>query len=235
MRRWFVVFALGGVAFGSFGCSGSGSSSVSGGYDTAEGGTAPSDSEDAGGARDRGTGTDEPVEAGVTPKRVFFTRATFSGDLTSAAGGVAGDGLDGADHLCEAAARNAGMSGQWRAWLSDYLHDARTRIIDVAPWYLVDGKTLVFPTKDALSLTPVHPIDRDEMGAEVDPETPDWVWTSTSTGGATTKVECDYWTQQTSEYSGSVGDLKSSANWTADTAIPQIKCSMRAHLYCFEQ
>lgn len=173
-------------------------------------------------------------------KRVFATSATFSGNLMTAGGAT--DGLTGADTLCTQAAKgaNLGGSGSWKAWLSVQALDAKRRIADVGPWYLVDGQTKVFNNAAGLTATPLVPITMSEQGMSlIGSSGGSSVWTGTDNGGVTSPVgNCSGWTSTggTSSLYGRIGDALSTQGWTQSTGGQMLlPCTQNARLYCFEQ
>ena len=189
---------------------------------------------------------------GDGPHRVFVTKATFTGDLQSA--GTKGDGVSGADALCTTAAQNLG--GVWKAWLSgkrdpETVVDAIHRLDDFGPWYLVDGTTLVFESKEAMLSPPQHPIDMAEDGSIVseglDPRESVTVWTGTTHDGtfngfgsscAPLPEETGAWSTANAEEDGLIGLIwdytipDPSDIWTHWFPAP---CDGSHHVYCFEQ
>lgn len=114
----------------------------------------------------------EPTEA----KRIFITSKITTGGL---------GGLEGADAFCQSAASEAGLGGTWVAWLSSSTVNAIDRIEDVGPWYLVDGKTLIFKDKNSMiSSNPEAPISLDEYGKPIgDGKYDVYYWTGTGADG----------------------------------------------------
>ena len=169
-------------------------------------------------------------------KRVFVTSGRYPGNLMATGG--ASDGLLGGDKLCQQSAQAANLGGTWKAWLSAPGTDARSRIADVGPWYLVDGTTRVFNNLANLSTTALAPIIRTEQNAVASGETA--VWTGTTTGGAASQTHCTSWTMTASSMgllTGTVGDAGSAGEWTQRTqgGNTTLLCSTTARLYCFEQ
>jgi hypothetical protein len=157
---------------------------------------------DTGQARDSG-----PKDSGPSVKRVFtlVTAAKITGDIKTAGGKA--DALASADALCTNAAATAMLgSGPWKAWLSTTATSALSRISDVGPWYLVDGTTMAFANKAALS-----------GPAKVDGEK--WlnqdgkpnglfslrIWTGTTTSGSSATENCMDWTSALATKKGSCG------------------------------
>lgn len=191
----------------------------------------------------------EPLPAGA--KQVFVTRSTYSGNL---------GGLSGADSLCASSAAAGGLTGTFKAWVSDKPPVGRTsptvaaidRITSAGPFYLVgvedDGtRTKVFASKAALASAPLAPISRNELGETVNGVN---VWTGTlSTGQPVTASgppnptysnldddnSCAGWSK-----SGPSGDLTkgqlgtvygTAGQWTEFT---KGFCTVKNALYCFE-
>ncbi|MCL4754127.1 MAG: DUF1554 domain-containing protein [Myxococcales bacterium] len=167
-------------------------------------------------------------------KRVFVTSTTWNGNMV-AAGGLP-NGLEAADKLCQ----NAGsaLGGSWRAYLSgkgsnNLATNAIDRIIDVSPWYLLDGTSLAFPSKQSLTTGPTVPVKIDEKLKVYDVSEPaKWVWTGTAANGTQSSERCGEWANQ-STMLGRYGTLMATdATWvTLNTHY----CSDIGRLYCFEQ
>jgi hypothetical protein len=169
-----------------------------------------------------------------TVKRVFVTKTRYQGDLKTAGGGA--DGLAGADNLCAqaAAAASLGGSGLWRAWLSTSDTNAKDRLADVSPWYLVDRTTVAFATAAQLATTPSVAIDTNETGGVSIVGSVQYVWTGTSVGGTAAASTCSGWTSTTG--AGQYGSYKEKdADWTRYAIQPTHTCSTPGAIYCFEQ
>ncbi|CAN5316507.1 hypothetical protein BH11MYX1_BH11MYX1_58110 [soil metagenome] len=166
------------------------------------------------------------------PLRIFFTSASFTGNLVAAGAGT--DGLDSADCLCAAAARNASLGGKWRAWLSSSTVNAYDRITSAGPWHRMVDSAVVFANKSALAQVPAVPVKYDETGG-TGGSFPAQIWTGTSSGGAMTPAAtCNDWTSSLGSVhaTGGSGYVNTSA-WTNDGTY---QCSNgQNHLYCIEQ
>ena len=172
-----------------------------------------------------------------TGKQIFATSATFPATV---------GGLAQADAACALAARPAGLSANWKAWLSADGANAYDRITDVGPWYLRGTGALVFANKTQLGMFPSAPIDHDEYGAAIMPH--QLAWTGTALGGVLTPWTdpdcqeycdwtCDNWTQDASirpNFVATVGQLMAvDKGWTSYGADD---CDGgRNHLICIEQ
>jgi hypothetical protein len=168
-------------------------------------------------------------------KRVFVTHTGFPGDLKTAGAGATG--LEGADNLCNGLARDAGLGGSWRAWLSSSTVSAIGRIADVGPWYTVDGKTLLFSDKANLQSLSRAPISQTELGEDLLAlplgSIRELVWTGSNIGGAPNGSHCADWTSAASDKAGNAGYWRYSTSWTEDGLLPT--CDNPLALYCFEQ
>jgi hypothetical protein len=203
------------------GCSDNSAAGGNGsGGDPSTGGAAPlggaGGSPSTGGA---GAGGETPLM-----KHVFVTSATFDGNL---------GGLVGGDLECQMLADAEGLGGTWMAWLSETSSTSpSTRFTQSAePYVLVGGEQIAADWAALVDGSIDVPINRDETGAEVSAATPD-VWTCTLTSGAATGAPCcDNWTSVAKI--SPVGLHAAVDNkWTI---IGAQECSVRAHLYCFEQ
>jgi hypothetical protein len=181
------------------------------------------------------------TEDGQTAYGVFATSTPFDANL---------GGLTGADQLCNSLAENAGLPGEWMAWLSDGQVSAGNRIPGRSePYVLLDGTVVVETFSDFLEFESgnfdreylLHPIDLSELGEDPGRGTarPDFpadipVWTGTFAGGDSTQVDqCDGWTSNAADMSGSVGSgsqVDSFWSWMFDVVL----CSSTASLYCMQ-
>lgn len=163
-------------------------------------------------------GADANTRPNVTGKLVFATSTTHNGNL---------GGLVGADSICQTRANNAGLGGTFKAYLSDTVTPAKSRIANVGPWSRVDG-TVVFPTATVTSV-PSSDLDVDENG---EAGKKGLVWTGSSLGGVSASDNCDDW--QNTGNSGVSGYAASTDQW-ADDGSGGSPCNLGGRLYCFEQ
>lgn len=170
------------------------------------------------------------MDMSVAPKRIFITKATYSGNL---------GGLQGADQKCQDAATAANLGGTWTAWLSSSTKNAIDRLGDVGPWYLVGGNTKVFDSKAAVtSANPMTAILSYEDGTAVSGTRETWTGTqkngSVYLDGSNNPVTCADWTSGGMDNSGSMGHVQSTLpeDWTSGGTG---RCDQALSLYCFEQ
>ena len=156
---------------------------------------------------------------------VFVTRAAFQGDF---------GGLAGADARCREAARQAGLPGVFRAWLSTADEPAGARIVhkDV-PYVMPGGIRVADNYADLTDGDLAHPIDRTEYGDAV--PSPFLARTATAPDGRALSPTCSDWTSRRRYDGGAWGATDAaSADWSRTGVFPG-RCDYLAHLYCVEQ
>ena len=172
--------------------------------------------------------------------------------VTVRAEGNASTGPLAADKLCEQVAAAAGLSGTFKAWLSDVTSNAVDRIQDVpGGWYSVpmvvsgiDGGTEypIAADKSALVATGVGVNMLDEHGNV----RPGCAWTGTLPNG--TKVvngpapgsdgRCTDWTSSGADYAiaGNIGPASTALiECDVSSGLAVTQCSQKQPIYCFEQ
>jgi hypothetical protein len=168
----------------------------------------------------------------IYPKRMFVTTAKYNGNLKGKCS-TAANGLDAADCLCQKAADSAALGGTWVAWLSDGNTDARDRVADVGPWFLVGGTDTIFADLADLGTEPSISINVDEFGNSTSGK----AWTGTGLGGIAiscpTNDFCQGWTSQFNGNGGMAGNpAATDFKWTQDGCT---NCDQELRLYCIEQ
>ncbi len=163
-------------------------------------------------------------------KSVFVTAESFNAAL---------DGIAGADALCQAAADDAGLSGDYMAWLSDSSGSPDSRFTkSIGPYALVTGTRISDSYSDLVDGTIFTAINTTEFGGSLNT---DLVWTGTAFDGTAAIPPkdnfCVDWTDDNivDVTSIQVGRLdKNTADWT-NFASTAINCGQAYQLYCFEQ
>ena len=165
---------------------------------------------------------------------VFVTSEEFTGNL---------GGLEGADEKCQRLATDAGLVGQYKAWLSTTTVDAKDRIPTTGPYKLVDGTTVSETLLDLLDGFIDTPIMVDENARRIQtggtsPSRGIGVWTATDTSGrllvplafsVPSDETCADWRAVNIE--ALVGSAEvSGSDWTENR---QQSCIDLARLYCF--
>jgi len=157
-------------------------------------------------------------------KRVFVT----SDDYPTAYGGLAG-----ADTLCQGAAVAAGLTGLWKAWLSDSTGSAAERLAHHAgPYQTIPGTTVADNWDMLTSGTLRAPIDRDEFGATRDRA----VFTDTKADGTvhSASEHCADWSADGGSQSSYAGrSVAVDSTWTHSPGA--YACVYAFALYCVEQ
>lgn len=197
-----------------------------------DGGTPDAGPVDAG-PTDAGPADAGPVDLGATDggsgaQRIFVTAAEYHGNYR-AVFPSATSGTEAADMFCQLTAEGAGLTGSWRAWMSDTGSNAIDRIAGIGPWVNMMGET-VFMNRAALTVSaPMNSMAYNELGES----TSHYVWTGTSTGGVVSLNTCGDWGYGTGVYHGTYGIPGSvSSAWTSYNVA---SCDTLNALLCFEQ
>jgi hypothetical protein len=162
------------------------------------------------------------TDASPRERAIFVTRAVYR----STFGGVAG-----ADFRCQSSATAAGLSGTFRAWISDSTVEAGARFRANGPWVEIGTGRLVFRDRAALRGYPAVPLERDEGGREA----PDRWWTGTLANGVASAKTCNDWVSESSLLGGMTGTRRARGapgqEWTEDVAYA---CGQSLALLCLE-
>jgi hypothetical protein len=188
-----------------------------------------------------GPPTPDPVVVRADGMLVFATSKVYQG------GGLGG--LEGADAICNQHAADAGLGGDFKAWLSEVGTSAASRLSHATrPYLLVDGTRIADNWDDLIHADLENPVDLDEHGDRLAPATDIFdglgVWTNTRFDGEVTpwtpggtpttnpRLDCMGWSSF--DAIGLLGIWnRAGAAWTASSS--GIGCTEKAHLYCFEQ
>jgi hypothetical protein len=174
----------------------------------------------------------------TNPKKVFVTSTTYKGgDL---------GGLAGADAKCQARAAAGGLTGTFRAWLSDATGSPFDRFKrDGGPYLLVTGSIVANNWSGLTSGTLRHAINVTELGTPaaaimVAGCPAPVVWTDTNSDGSLFEaaLTCGDWTDST-VFAATWGTTASQSEWsqscTTTANLPAVGCAALAPIYCFEQ
>jgi hypothetical protein len=164
--------------------------------------------------------------------RIVFVSSMFS---TGAFGG-----LEGADSFCTEVAAQAGLVGNFMAWLSTAQLGPADRMTHfMGPYRLPNGKLIANNWIDLTDGTLAHPIDNNEFG-----EVPDAagicqgqeVWSNTKTDGTPlNQLDCQGWTSLAVSSNSNAGRWSViDFNWTASECI-SVTCGASAPIYCVQQ
>lgn len=156
----------------------------------------------------------------------FVTFETFQGDL---------GGLSGADGLCKAAAKDAGLTSPdgYQAWLGVSPKSAASRIPLVEkPYYRLDGEMIAAKKDDLLGGKLLSPIVVTELKSTL-MSAP--VWTNSSADGSVESLtaDCQSFASPSEGELGGVGLAgKTDAGWTS---LGTSTCDRYRRLYCFSE
>lgn len=175
--------------------------------------------------------------------RVFVTSATYRGSLKDYAS--AATGLLSADALCQQAALGAGLSGTFKAWLSDSTTNAVDRLQDVPGgwWTLPPSTTQVAASKASLIANGLMTQLYTDKGVLFS----GCVWTGTLPDGTKATAglnvgsdgKCDDWRASGINFAvaGGIGPY-GTFNWgrcSSNGSLSYSQCQNSLPLYCFQQ
>ena len=154
-------------------------------------------------------------------RRAFLTSTTYSGNL-KIAGNASSSGYEGANTLCARHAADAGLGGQWIAFVGSIANAPATRVSGSGPWSkrLPDGGQSVAIVSLASAL--VASVDVDERGGAASGE----IWSGRA-GPA-----CSDWHAETGE--GIVGSPTPAAGIGWQNTGSRV-CNLKFSLLCLEQ
>lgn len=164
---------------------------------------------------------DLTVALPLAPKRVFQTLLGREGDF---------GGLASADAACQSEADDAGLTGTYKAWLSDSTISAASRLTHASvPYQLVNGTTIAADWTDLTDGTLDAPIDLSADGGMTALAN---VWTGTEADGTASPNNCSNWTSSSTSLIGDLGSEVTSSGWSA---FGSGNCGEVPGFYCFEQ
>ena len=175
----------------------------------------------------------------LSPRVIFLTSKSFTGDLA---------GVAGADKTCnELAAASPELTGTYRAWLlvdGQALTDRFPEFNEPVAWNFTNlGADLLAKSfQDLVALGPESPVAYTELGL---PRSDVEVWTNITAAGAAAGGDCAQWTSTAGPpalvgHSGFIPDQGPLAlqwhdeRWWTDWAGLKRACSKTRHLYCIQ-
>lgn len=169
---------------------------------------------------------DFTVNQVATPKRVFQTSTTYTGNL---------GGLSGADAKCQDRANAANLGGTWKAWLSDNSNSPSTRFIkSTAAYKKINGITIANDWNDLIDGTILSGINMNEFGAPMTSGLSAWTGTTANGTFESRNLSCNGWTSSATTFEGLTGNNSTTnGNWSNSSGT--IRCDGPVNLYCFEQ
>ena len=187
----------------------------------------------------------------AAPLKVFTTSATGNGNLGSWTDANGKTGIAAADAICQAAATSAGLSGTYKAWISDSTTDAYCHVqgydghtiadhcgqttipIAAGPWVRTDGfpfgETIDKIINNGVIYTPAA---YDEKGTLLTTYT--WYFTGTSYNGVGNSQTCSDWTSSGSGPTDNAffGETEGTTGWWSGSSSST--CNNTARLLCVQ-
>ena len=159
----------------------------------------------------------------VCAHRIFVSSTTSDGNL---------GGLNGADEMCNKAAEQAGLGGDWKAVLSTPETPVKDRLVFDGPIYNLGGDEFASgPGQLWDDRDPSNAVTYTEHGGEVDGR----VWTGTLARGAGDEEDhCTRWTSNSSRKQANYGNSDRDDNGWIDVGGSHADCSEELHLYCVD-
>lgn len=159
-------------------------------------------------------------------RTVFVTSATFTGSL---------GGIEVADQACTMLAVAAGLSGRFRAWISDSsgLSPSETFNQGNVPFVMTSGVRVADHWTDLTDGTINNPIVVDEHGRQPDSVAVIWTGTTASGQALTVDATCAGWSDASAGAMGQVGEVD--AIGPAWSSSRKAGCDQLGRLYCFQQ
>jgi hypothetical protein len=162
------------------------------------------------------------------PRYVFVTDFGLYGNMITG----------GPDQVCQSDAQEYGLTGVYKAWISDSTSSPDTTFDKGGrPYILRNGETVADDWDDLTDGTIQHSINQYADGASVANLVP--VWTNTWEDGTAVNNQgnplldcCDDWTSDSSDYTGNIAFV-GGIYWSHSGDYQS--CLQPAHLFCFEQ
>jgi hypothetical protein len=162
----------------------------------------------------------------------FMTAVTGKGRLQDWADANGLIGVAAGDAICQARASAASLSNSdsFLAWLSDDQEHVALRFSFDGPWIRQDGVPVASTLADLTDGNLFAPLNMDPNGNFVSAQ---WAWTGSSDVGLYTSQDCNHWTSDNGDYSGTRGFVIAVQDeWTDSWDEP---CGAQRALYCFAQ
>ncbi len=174
-------------------------------------------------------GSGPPLNKNATGKKAFLSSASGPGNLSSWPAAT-DTGAAAGDAICTKLAANSGLTGTFKAWLSDGSVNAIDRIASNGPWVRLDGIKVSDSKQDLTDDALFTTINLTEQGTYGNMTGA--VWTGTTQSGLKTVNNCNSWTDGTAGSTGTTGVLSWFDRYWSNNAITQ--CDSVGYLYCLE-
>ncbi len=167
-----------------------------------------------------GSGPDLPAFE-TTGKKVFVSSTGTDGAL---------GGVTGGDAFCQQQADAAGLSGNYKAWLSDSTSNIVDRLVSDGPWVRLDGVKIADDKSDLTDGRLFTSISLNESGNR---NPAGIVFTGANASGMALASHCQNWTSNDPTESAIRGsDALADEDWSGDNI--SFACNNALALYCFE-
>lgn len=187
------------------------------------------------------TGAGGELPPFTTPgKTVFMTSVSGTGDLGSWPDAGGNIGLAAGDTICQVRAQSAGLTGAFKAWLSDSANNAVNRLTSSGPWVRLDGVKIADDKTDLTDGKLFTAVGMDETGTYT---LFNGSWTGTDISGNKTvfvlpppdlpePLQCNNWQSSLATDQGTWGSALLADNGWTDNAVAT--CNAALTLLCFE-
>jgi hypothetical protein len=168
----------------------------------------------------------------ITSRLVFVSSQTYNGNL---------GGVPGADAQCTSLARQAGMHGIFKAWVSSSASNPLASFYkSLVPYRLPDGTLVANSWADLISTFYgghlSHPIDQTENKVSL-AATPIWTqtWENGSLISSIGTDACQDWTISAISNTAATGLTSLTDKWSSNDIAGLYSCNLLLRLYCFQQ
>jgi hypothetical protein len=158
---------------------------------------------------------------------VFLTSTTVTGSM---------GGMSGADATCQTRATTAGLTGTYKAWLTDSTTTVSARLAhSTDPYYKLDGVKVADNWTDLMDGSIDSTINVNDLGATVPTTSFNFVYTGADSSGNPTAYDCSDWTDTVHD-----GSLRpAGGDWAYVDNQWAYRwnsfCDTNGRLYCFQQ
>jgi len=157
-------------------------------------------------------------ECKINYKYIFITNSVYNGNL---------GGFKEADAKCQQEAEEAGLPGEYKAWLFVSNIPAKRFIHSAKPYKLPDNTTVASTFSDLTAGNLQNPINKNAFGNAIDLTTSSFAWTGSAMNN------CNDWQSNDATESGVVGDpTKTDTSWKKTDSTRT--CDAAFHLYCLQ-
>jgi hypothetical protein len=167
---------------------------------------------------------------------IFVTSKFGTGNLGSWEDAGGKTGMAAGDAICQTLADNAGLKGNFKAWLSVLTTSARDRLVrSTAPYVRVDGERVANNWSELADVSLQAPINVNEAGEVIQDKK--YTWTCTRNWGESCTA---YWTSSCLDWTSNDSNLQTYVGFCDATdykwsEIGAPTCNGQYRLYCIQQ